>query len=166
MARAKPIEQHIAEGTWRADRHDIGQVMNVAPEADLDAIPETVAGHPWGPRAWAAFVAPLRDTGIVRDTDRPALEMAVMALATWQAAQEQVNREGVTTKGAVSTVMHPALRVAQNAAQEFQRWAVRFGLTPSDRAALGMALKSNDQGPGEWADLDDDDEPATAGGRD
>ncbi|MFN8123644.1 MAG: phage terminase small subunit P27 family [Thermoleophilia bacterium] len=165
MARAKPIEQHIAEGTYREDRHAIHKVMNVAPEADRDAMPATVAGHPWGPRAWAAFVAPLRDTGIVRETDTAALEMAVMALATWREAQEQVAREGLTTKGAASTVMHPALRVAQASESAFKGWAQRFGLTPSDRAALGMALMSNEAGPSEWDDLDDD-EPATAGGRD
>lgn len=163
MPRAKPIEKHLTDGTYRPGRHNIDGVLKVAPEADLDVVPPLLARHEWGPRAWHALAEPLRGTGIVRVTDLPALEMAAMALALWKSALAQVAAEGCTTKGAASTVMNPALRAAQSAEQSFQRWAGRFGLTPSDRAAVGMTLNTIPSPDDAWSGLDD--EPADAGGK-
>ena len=164
MPRAKPIEQHIADGTYRPSRHDISGVLTLAPEANLDVVPPMLSGHKWGPYSWHPLAEPLHGTGIVRLTDLPALEMAAMALATWKAAMEQVATDGTTPKGAASTVMHPALRAAHAAEQSFQRWAGRFGLTPSDRAAVGMAMNVTPGADDPWSVLDDD-EPADAGGK-
>lgn len=160
----KPVEMHIADGTFRSDRH---AVVPIAPlvRGELDETgrrflpcPESVARLEGGADVWRTIVETIIDSGILRESDASSLEMAAAALARWRAAMETLSREGWEVDGKFGPVAHPAVAVMERAEMAWLRWSARFGLTPSDRAALGMALIAGQKaqaGADDWDDLDD-----------
>jgi phage terminase small subunit len=121
----KPVEKHVRDGTYRADRHgpkpdaDEQTAPPVKPE-DLD---EDTA------ECWDRLVKLLR--GIVRDRDS-----TMLAELCWQWAELQRIKAvlGVMVPGEKG---YNALLVAAGiCTDKLDRLASRFGLTPADRAKI------------------------------
>ncbi len=121
----KPIEKHVLDGTYRADRHgvkpdDSASVQSPVKPADLNG--------PAG-QCWDRVVAVL--AGIVRDRDAEQLA----ELCRWWARIQRVGE--VLDKAKPGTLEYGRLmNAASTAAATFDRLAKRFGLTPADRAQL------------------------------
>lgn len=121
----KPIEKHVLDGTFRADRHgpapdDLGAVRPPAKPADLGG----AAGE-----FWDRLLAVL--TGVVRERDGEQLA----ELCRWWA---RIQKFGAALDKAQPGSIGCGRLMAQasTAAATFDRIAKRFGLTPADRASL------------------------------
>lgn len=164
--RPAPVEQKIADGTYRPDRD--GPVVVTAPyvKAEVDAdgrrflpCPQSVQSIPGGEEAWDALVGTIIDSGILRESDSFSLEMAAAALARWRLAMNTLSEVGYEVEGKHGPVPAPSVAVAERAEMAWLRWSTRFGLSPSDRASLGMALLAGKaSGASDWDDLDDGEE--------
>lgn len=121
----KPIELHVAEGTFRADRHGI------KPDESEESKPPVKPADLDGDAAefWDRIVGVL--VGIVRDRDGEQLA----ELCRWWS---RIQRVGVQLdKAQPGSLRYGRLmNQASTAAATFDRIAKRFGLTPADRASL------------------------------
>lgn len=125
----KPDEMKILDGTWRADRDG-------DPSADVVA-----DGEPVPPsflkgealRFWREVVPGLVASGIAKARDSYQLA----ELCTWWARHRRLSRMIDTAKNADKR-LHSLILMAGIAWMNFDKIAVRFGLTPSDRAKLRL----------------------------
>ena len=148
--KPKPIEDHLADGTSRPDRHGDGTI-EVAERVDFLPAP----GHlPDDARdIWNHVVSTIGESGILQGADDLALEAMALAVATWRKAQDDIERNGILVIGRFDTeVANPAIAVRDKAMGEFRAWAARFGLTPSDRTQLGMQLVKGKSAAESWDD--------------
>jgi P27 family predicted phage terminase small subunit len=128
----------------------------VAPVVLSDVLPALAAPDHLEPEAvqvWDELVPPLIDSGVVQDADRLAVEALVNAVAQMRAANAVLADEGMFVKSPNGyQIAHPAVAIANKAAAEFRAWASRFGLTPSDRVALGLQVVRGRTAGAQWAD--------------
>lgn len=121
----KPIELHVIDGTFRADRHgpapvDVGEVRPPTKPSDLGG----AAGG-----FWDRLLAVL--AGVVRERDGEQLA----ELCRWWARIQKVG--AALDKSQPGSLRYGRLmNQASTAAATFDRIAKRFGLTPADRASL------------------------------
>lgn len=121
----KPLEKHLLDGTFRADRHgpppdDAGAVAPPVKPADL-------AGD--ASEFWDRIVGVL--AGVVRDRDGEQLA----ELCRWWARIQKVG--AALDKAQPGSLLYSRLMTqAGTAAATFDRIAKRFGMTPADRAQL------------------------------
>lgn len=121
----KPIEKHLLDGTFRADRHG-------APPDDSGTVRPPVKPADLGDAAgafWDRVVVLLE--GVVRDRDGEQLA----ELCRWWATLQKV-RAALDKAQPGSLRYGRLMNQASTAAATFDRIAKRFGLTPADRAAL------------------------------
>ena len=146
----KPLEEHIADGTFRPDRHGDGVLALSEPVTFLPApahLPDDARD------VWSSVVSLIAESGILQGADELALEAVSLNVATWRRAQEDIERNGILVTGRFDTdVANPAITVRDKAMSEFRQWAGKFGLTPSDRASLGMQLVKGKSASESWDD--------------
>lgn len=143
-----PVETHRQNGSYRADRHGTGvQVAELVPSGSVDLTPPRHFRTNVLKDAWRSLVDPLAASGMLQTADLGALEMAAVALSEYREAAAMIRKDGlftsqifaVTDDGPVwRTAPNPALKIRDKAAAEYRAWCARFGLTPSDRASLGV----------------------------
>lgn len=64
------------------------------------------------------------------------------AAARREAAQRELNRDGLTVTGQKGNlVKHPAVQIERDATEQMNRLGGKFGLSPSDRAGLAVKEK-------------------------
>lgn len=144
---AKPLEQHRDDGTYRRDRHGHSRTLAVRVSA-ADALAFGPPAHLNAKQAaaWRDVVEPITDSGMLTEADLPALEMMAVALATFRLADAELKRPVAKGGGLFVAspngyrIAHPAFAIREKAAGEFRAWAARFGLTPADRASLGLTI--------------------------
>lgn len=93
---------------------------------------------------WRELVEPMRGAAVLDLVDAPALEAMSRCVVRWRLAEAEVDAEGlfwVLPTGHKQA--HPGIAVAQKAQAEYRSWCSRFGLTPSDRVGLGLAVVRN-----------------------
>jgi phage terminase small subunit len=121
----KPIERHLLDGTYRADRH--GPLSDEPEEFAPPTKPAEMT--PAAGEFWDKVVAML--AGVVRDRDGPQLAQLCSWWALWQEAEAKL------MAGSPGTIEYArTLNAVSVASQNFDRIAKRFGLTPADRAVL------------------------------
>lgn len=90
---------------------------------------------------WRELVDPMRGAAVLDRVDAPALEAMSRSVARWREAETVLDAEGMFVSSPNGyRIAHPAIAVAQKAQAEYRAWCSRFGLTPSDRVGLGMAV--------------------------
>jgi len=154
----KPIERHIAEGTYRKDRHE-GALVVTTPGTGIAHLGAPAHLQPFQKEVWREL-ARLLDS-IVRESDAPMVEIAAVAYSSYRDAQELINSEGFTyvdDKGNVRE--NPAVKIAQRYMKMFMDVSARLGLSPADRARLGLNLGALAKTAGQIMDerYGDDDE--------
>jgi phage terminase small subunit len=128
MGRGRPrksIEQHLADGTYRADRH------GPLPTAD-DPTPPPVKPSDLGGEAgefWDQVTGLLR--GVVRDRDAPLLAELCWQWAELRRIKAVIAKTKPGAKGYNQLLVGHAITT-----DKFDKIAGRFGLTPADRAKL------------------------------
>ncbi|MFV8127531.1 phage terminase small subunit P27 family [Streptomyces syringium] len=85
---------------------------------------------------WDRVLPELSRLDLIKEADRAGLAAYCEAWATFVAATEAVQREGLTIEARQGTLAHPAVAIARNAGREMRSWAAHFGLTPSTEQAL------------------------------
>lgn len=77
--------------------------------------------------------------GLVRRIDRLALGMLCDALAHYIKAKREIEKKGITIKGASgSQISNPANLVLQRAYTRFAKLVREFGMTPAARASIDI----------------------------
>lgn len=94
---------------------------------------------------WARVMPELSRLDLVKEQDRAALAAYCETWATFVAATEIVQREGLTIDAKQGTLAHPAVAIARNAGRELRTWAPHFGLTPSTEQALARGADDGDE---------------------
>ena len=142
MARPrKPLEQHKADGTYRADRH--GGVVSADEVAGSGSpqMPTTFKGH--AKSCWNSVVKLLVDAKIARAIDTPHL----VAMCEWWARYRTVSDAIDKVDPGVDPMLYCRLEgVAVKAWSMFSRIAGRFGMTPADRASLRVDIGEKKKG--------------------
>lgn len=129
MARGrppKPVEKHVLDGTYRADRHGplAGPAGATAPPP---AKPADLAGE--AAELWDHLSRLL--AGVVCERDGTHLA----ELCRWWAELRRT-QAGLATAEVGGVRYTALLAAAAKCSQQFDRLASRFGLTPADRARL------------------------------
>ena len=128
----KPAVKNPDGSARRSDVAVIGGLVDLEPLPHLPADVQAV---------WRELVAPMRGSAILDRVDAPALEAMSRCVARWRMAEAIVDEEGlfwVLRTGYKQA--HPGIAVAQKAQADYRAWCGRFGLTPSDRVGLGLAV--------------------------
>lgn len=164
MARGrppKPREVRLAEGNpgRRALPEPVlglGKVLDFPPPDELNEAERA---------AWEALVPEVSAAGWVDRLDRQLLTTLVQAVALAEMARASVREEGFMLSvydkdgNAIDRKVNPAVRVQIQANAQVLRIAEQFGLTPSARARLGLAVaKGTAIAQHIAAVLDDDDD--------
>lgn len=142
----KPLPAALRDdaSTYQPPEVVVGEVVHAG---DLPA-PEHLADGAGD--AWRSIVAALAGSGMLQAVDAIALEALAVAVATMRDAQEIIERDGIEVRGrffeqlddgtTVGMIAHPMLAIRDKAAGEVRAWGARFGMTPSDRVALGLQV--------------------------
>jgi P27 family predicted phage terminase small subunit len=135
----KPTEQHIREGTWRADRHPEPMALAGIPRAgELSEPPDRLG--PIAAEFWRTTVVRLVECGIVDRVDVPLLEMMAVQYSRAVQAGRAIAHSGMFTKGSTGQITdHPAVKIEREATALFWRLAEGFGIGPLGRTRLGLA---------------------------
>ena len=128
----KPIGCHLADGTFRADRH--ASRLGSEPIADGDPVrPRGL--DPTAKKLWDAVVPELVAMGVVAKIDSTMLA----EMCRWYSRYRQTaSMPNADYRQTVLTVM---------AWKSFSQLAGKFGLTPSDRAKLKAGGAAFDDDP-------------------
>jgi P27 family predicted phage terminase small subunit len=130
----KPVEQHLKEGTFRKDRHELPVVIG---RRELPALPDHLSVSQR--ELWELVVSDMSSSGVLQSTDRFAIEGFVIALDQAREANEIIRVEGLITTGARGVLMkHPAVSIRKEAWNQVLAYALQLGLTPQARARLGL----------------------------
>jgi P27 family predicted phage terminase small subunit len=136
----KPIEQHLKEGTYRKDRHSGALVVttpgtgiaHLGPPAHLTTLQREI---------WIEL-ARMLDT-IVRESDAPMVELAAVAYSSYRVLEDDVRSSGYTfvdDKGNVKA--NPSVQMRDRSMKMFMDLSARLGLSPADRARLGLNISA------------------------
>jgi len=84
---------------------------------------------------WGENVPGLAARGVAKNADSAALGMLCYWYALWRKRARALDRLPAVTKKLHQTIVQVAI-----AFDKFEKLAARFGLTPSDRAKLGVGM--------------------------
>ena len=116
----------------RSDVAVIGGLVDLEPPKHLPSAARSV---------WVELVEPMRNAALLDVVDSPALEAMTRSVLRWREAEAVLDVEGLFVSSPNGyNIAHPAIAVAQKAQAEYRTWCSRFGLTPSDRVGLGLAV--------------------------
>jgi P27 family predicted phage terminase small subunit len=124
---------HIADGTYRKDRHGSGQ-------------PQPLAGIPARPRhltkaarkVWDELVEALGNAGILTRADANCMAAYCEAMATWLDAKVMIAEGGAVLVDDSTDRMYrnPYVAIASEAVGQMQTLGSSLGLNPAARAKL------------------------------
>ena len=116
----------------RSDVAVVGGLVDLEP---LEHLPARVQ------EVWRELVEPMLGAAVLDRVDAPALEAMARSVVRWREAESVLDAEGLFVSSPNGyQIAHPAIAVAQKAQAEYRAWCARFGLTPSDRVGLGLAV--------------------------
>ena len=155
----KPMEAHIKEGTYRKDRH-AGALVVTTPGTGIAHLGAPPHLTPLQKEVWGELARLLES--VVRESDAPMVELAAVAYARYRVAEHQLVADGMTyvdEKGNVRE--NPAVKIAQRYMKMYMDASARLGLSPADRARLGLNIGALAKTAGQlmedrYGDEDDD----------
>lgn len=116
----------------RSDVAVIGGLRDLEPPTHLPSAAQSI---------WRELVEPMMGAAVLDRVDAPALEAMTRSVLRWREAEQLLDVEGLFIASPNGyKIAHPAIAVAQKAQAEYRSWCARFGLTPSDRVGLGLAV--------------------------
>ena len=123
----KPIERHVLDGTYRADRH--GAILADLGDAFAPPVkPPDLTGD--ASKLWDTLIVML--AGVVRDRDG----LMLSELCEWWSELRRV-KTALVASAPDAKGYNQLLVAAGICSDKFDKIANRFGLTPCDRAKLG-----------------------------
>jgi P27 family predicted phage terminase small subunit len=141
----KPTEQHLREGTFRKDRHNLPVVLG---GREIDAVPPDRLSETQA-EIWTYLFNDLTEAGILDKTDLVTFEGLVLIVDHLRLAQADIEENGLLIDedkynkdgDLVGSVRkrNPAHQIAKESLSLLRQYAEQFGLSPSARARLGLA---------------------------
>jgi P27 family predicted phage terminase small subunit len=142
---AKSPQQHLADGTYRKDRH--GDKRLIENDTVLPKVPEVPSEFPNEDKQdrfaewWGYYCQMLVDAGILVTRDLAVIRLLCKQHLLEEAAEAEM--EGMeyveNEKGTVQA--HPAHIRRETALRQQQTLLVQLGLTPAARSKVGGAMK-------------------------
>ena len=132
-----PNEIKARRGTLKPSRAVVVQLQNSLPRASELGVPDGL-----GPIASEAWQRIVEYAGAwIAVSDRDALTMLVRYIEFLAGLEARIQVDGpvlYTDKG--YAYAHPAVGMRTSAEESIRKWMNHLGLTPSDRAKLGIAM--------------------------
>jgi P27 family predicted phage terminase small subunit len=136
--RPRPAELHLAEGTFRDERH--GDRAAVRDEIRLNQARPLPAPPAWlsqqAKREWRLLARLLRDRGILNPLYRGVMAGYADAAATVREATEVLKQAGLTTPTRDGfEKLNPAVAIRNKAQSNLRSFANELGLSPLSRSS-------------------------------
>ena len=132
-----PSEIKAKRGTLRKDRAPVVSIQGSLPALESGDAPAGLG--PIGTEAWQRIV---QHAGTwIANSDREALEMLCQAINFHADLTARIDADGpvlYTDKG--YAYAHPAVGMRSTTEDSIRKWMNQLGLTPADRAKLGIAM--------------------------
>ena len=133
MARTKkPNELKIIEGTYRPGRD--GKVLPIVNPASHQ-VPETITMIK-SIKLWNMVVESYDAMKLLNQMDVPALEIMCLEYQRYWEYESLIKKAGAVQKLKDKPLVNPYIKLREKAFENFKELAMRFGLTPSDRAKI------------------------------
>ena len=128
----KPIERHLAEGTYRRDRH--GELPVLLAGRSKPVPPASLKGE-----ARRVFVSIAKAGAAIFDAaDSSLIEGAAVMTVRARVASADISRRGVLVVNRHGAeVVNPSVRVERDALTELRLQLSALGMSPAARARLG-----------------------------
>ena len=132
-----PNEIKARRGTLKPSRAVVVQIQNSLPRASELGVPDGL-----GPIATEAWERIVQHAGAwIAVSDRDSLTMLVKDIELLANLEARVSVDGpvlYTDKG--YAYAHPAMGMRHSTEESIRKWMNHLGLTPADRAKLGIAM--------------------------
>lgn len=132
-----PNEVKARRGTLKPSRAVVVQIQNSLPRASELGVPDGL-----GPIATEAWERIVQYAGAwIAVSDRDSLTMLVKDIELLANLEARVSVDGpvlYTDKG--YAYAHPAMGMRHSTEESIRKWMNHLGLTPADRAKLGIAM--------------------------
>ena len=92
---------------------------------------------------WDRVIEQMKDTGILKPLDGPALEAACETFARWREAVQRRQKYGMLGKNSQGVVTAPWVGIEERASKEFRAWCSEFGITPAAERHLRAESPGN-----------------------
>lgn len=136
--KRKPTGIHLAEGTWRGDRHgDPEEEMQI----DGEPLPDNDLPE-FGLKLWNQIVPVLVEAGAVTFVDSPLLNK----LCRLYARGMMWDKEIFSAKR-IDDKLYKKERISSLIWNDFNKVAAKFGMSPSDRTNIRLEKPAEDMIP-------------------
>jgi P27 family predicted phage terminase small subunit len=130
--RKKPNELKVFQGTYRPDRD--GEIKPIVAPASYK-LPETITMDK-AQKLWYMVVESYQKMKMLNQMDIPALEIMCLEYQRYWEYEELIKGTGAVQKLKDRPLVNPYIKLREKAFENFKEFAMRFGLTPSDRAKI------------------------------
>lgn len=133
----KPSKLKLLQGTFRKDRSPKNEpkpqpIRSLRPPGGLSAA---------GRKVWKEIAPELARIGVLANVDREMFAVWCEARADWLWAQDTLKKQGKVIKTPNGHLQaHPALTIKRQSADLMRKLGAEFGLTPSARTKIEVAL--------------------------
>lgn len=159
-AKAKPLQDHIREGTHRKDRHGPAEGIRPANGKRPKMPPALSASMK---TAWNALLDDLEASALLDSADAPLYEAFAVTYGRVREARRLVTKHGMLIPGARegTLVANPMIRVERESVTQLRYLAEQLAIGMRARASLGLAVARGARGA---AAGEQPDAPAGPGG--
>jgi len=142
--KPKPTHLKVLQGTSRKDRTNVDEPKFMKPKVMRP--PPWLGAH--GKKAFKVLSKMLTEAGILRISDRMALEILCAKYGEFMEATAIIESEGshyVMPSG--QKRVHPAIKIRSDAQIQLRQFMTEFGLTPSSRSRVSVIDVTGVQDP-------------------
>jgi P27 family predicted phage terminase small subunit len=138
--RKKSFAEHVAQGTYRHDRHNFTNPKYPSGAA----CPRYLKGN--AKREWQRVAGLLEEQGVLKEIDQSLLASYCQMFAHWRASEADIAKNGLVlavesttrTGRTVKPIQNPAVRNSVTFHRAMMQTAVKFGINPLDRPRIAV----------------------------
>ena len=150
--KPKALADHIAEGTYRPDRH--GPSEPVIRKADGRRPPLPPGFNLLEKRAWKRLLDGLEAEALLDHADAPLYEIFVVQWARVREARAEVHKLGtLVTAPSGALVANPAIKIERDAADRVRQLADQLAIGIHTRASLNLSIARGRRGDSPEGDI-------------
>jgi P27 family predicted phage terminase small subunit len=140
--RAKTVQQHKLDGTYRERRHGSGGPIILSVK-DIRKPPKRLNAA--AVKLWRAEAVPLIDAGIMTIADLSMFTDLIELTAAYRALMSEINGQFVQTGSEGQAVKHPGWQICRDMLSQINGMRRDFGLSPISRGKLPAAQKKPEE---------------------
>ena len=145
--KAKPLENHLKDGTFRKDRHKVigevappGTSTKMIPPERPDGLPDEAL------KMWNTVSVSLLESGLFAACDVVLLKSLCICLHLQQRAFDDIAENGIVldcvgAKGSTFSQKNPAVTILNEQTELIIKICSKMGLDPVSRSGLGIITK-------------------------